>query len=506
MSEMLKRSVFWINKNNARVKLLLFYFPIAAIISLLLVKIEWNNVYINLTQEDSFIENAQFIAYFGASILAALAGAGCLKRGNLLNGILLLIFAALLLFVSMEEIAWGQRFFSIGTPEWFQQNNVQKETTVHNLKPVQRALHLLYVLVGSLLSFWWIPAKYIAAGNKLNRELKAAIMLFSPGWYLMMFFFPVVVIYAYFLLPAIQINEFVAWYDQEPAELLLALGFLLFVATIMLRLKCAAPLQPAGEGTQNGRDAGSPAPEPETPATGLPREKSGRALREAALIAVVLLAALGCLAWRYIKVRQYSESLWKRKLTIIPSAVLDHNNRANDLAAQGKTAEAVKEYNLAVEAKPDYADAHYNLALALAKQGRMAEAILHYRATIKAQPDYALAHNNLANALSAQGKLDEAVLHYKLALQARPALAEAHYNLANALAAQGKLDEAVLHYNLTLKARPDLAPAYNNLANALARQGRLEEAVRSYRQALKLNPGYTQAARNLEIVSRRLKP
>ncbi len=502
MSEIFKRAIFWINKNSARVKLLLFYFPIAAVLGFLLVKIEWNNVYINITQEDHFVENAQFIAYFAASILAALAGSGCLKKGHLLNGVLLFVFAALLLFVSMEEIAWGQRLFSAGTPEWFLQNNVQKETTVHNLKPVQSLLHLLYVLTGSLFSFWWIPAKHIAAGKRLNRELKAAIRLFSPGWYLMTFFLPVVVIYAYFLLPAIQINEFAAWYDQEPAELLLALGFLLFVVAVMLRLKRADQLSPAGESVQNGRAA----LDPEGPTAGMPPEKRGQILREAALIAVVLLAALGCLAWRYMKVRHDSESLWKRKLSIIPSAALDHNSLANDLAAQGKTAEAVKEYNLAVEAKPDYADAHYNLALAFAKQGRMEEAILHYKAAIKAQPDYALAHNNLANALAAQGKLEEAVLHYKLALQARPGLAEAHYNLANALAAQGKLEEAVLHYELTLKARPDLALAYNNLANALARQGRLEEAVRNYRQALKLNPGYAQAAHNLEIVSKRLKP
>ena len=215
------------------------------------MKVGWNNVYENIVQEDSFVETAQYFAYAGASILAIFAGLGCLKKGYLLNGFILLIFASLLMFVSLEEISWGQRFFLISTPEWFQQHNTQREINVHNLKPVQHVLHLLYVLVGALFSFGWIPANYISSGRRLRLDVKTIILLFSPRWYLMLFFVPTTIIYIYFLLTtnigqkilylfgckAIQIGNFVIWGDQEPAELLLALGCLLFVTSIMMRLR-----------------------------------------------------------------------------------------------------------------------------------------------------------------------------------------------------------------------------------------------------------------------------
>jgi hypothetical protein len=220
-------------------------------IGFLFVKVKWNNVYVNIIQEDSLVENSQFVAYLGSSMLAIYAGLGCLKKSHLLNGFILLILAFLLMFVSLEEISWGQRLFLISTPEWFQQNNTQKEINVHNLKPVQHVLHLLYVLVGALFTFGWIPAKYISSSRRMRLDVKAILLLFSPRWYLMLFFVPTTVINMYFLLTtnpgqrmlhwlgykAVQIGNFVIWRDQEPAELLLALGCLLFVTAIMMRLR-----------------------------------------------------------------------------------------------------------------------------------------------------------------------------------------------------------------------------------------------------------------------------
>ena len=256
MDEIREKLMFWIYKQDTRIKLRVFYFPILLIIGFLLVKLEWNNVYTNIIQEDSYVENAQFAAYFTASILAFFAGFGCWKKGALLNSFCLLIFAFLLMFVSMEEIAWGQRLFSISTPAWFQQHNTQKEITIHNLKPFQHVLHQLYVLTGTLFAFWWIPAKYISSGRRLSRDLKNTVLLLSPGWYLMSFFVPVAMIYAYFLLPSVQIGYFVVWRDQEPAELLLALGFLLFVTAVIMRLKYGVMRLPAGGAARLWKEEG----------------------------------------------------------------------------------------------------------------------------------------------------------------------------------------------------------------------------------------------------------
>lgn len=230
---------------------MIFLFPILIIIGLLFVKIESNNVYEKLIQDDSFIEYLQFIAYGGASILAIFGGLGCLNKGCFMNGFILLVFAAHLMFVSLEEISWGQRLFSISSPEWFLKYNVQREINIHNLNPVQHVLPLLYVSVGTLFSLGWMPAKYISSCRRLRIGVKTTIRLFSPRWYLVLFFVPTTIINVYFLLAtrtgqkmlislgwkAVQVGHFVIWRDQEPTELLLSFGLLLYVAIVIIGLK-----------------------------------------------------------------------------------------------------------------------------------------------------------------------------------------------------------------------------------------------------------------------------
>ena len=49
------------------------------------------------------------------------------------------------------------------------------------------------------------------------------------------------------------------------------------------------------------------------------------------------------------------------------------------LATQGQAAEAIEQFQKAIEIKPDYAKAHYNLANIFTAQGRWDEAIEHYQ-------------------------------------------------------------------------------------------------------------------------------
>lgn len=43
------------------------------------------------------------------------------------------LFGIVLFFAAGEEISWGQRLFGLKSPEYFQQNNTQGETNLHNL-------------------------------------------------------------------------------------------------------------------------------------------------------------------------------------------------------------------------------------------------------------------------------------------------------------------------------------------------------------------------------------
>ena len=91
----------------------------------------------------------------------------------------------------------------------------------------------------------------------------------------------------------------------------------------------------------------------------------------------------------------------------------------------------------------------------LAQMGRIDEAEALYHRALEARPDYPDAHYNLAGALGSQGKLDEAIGHLRRALDINPRRADAHHNLGVALGSQGKFDEALDHVREALKTRPD---------------------------------------------------
>jgi Flp pilus assembly protein TadD len=67
-------------------------------------------------------------------------------------------------------------------------------------------------------------------------------------------------------------------------------------------------------------------------------------------------------------------------------------------------------------------------------QGRSSDAIRQFQETIRVDPRHAQAHNNLGIALAKQGQTDEAIRHFQEALRLNPDSAEARKNLAIALA------------------------------------------------------------------------
>jgi tetratricopeptide (TPR) repeat protein len=235
---------------------------------------------------------------------------------------------------------------------------------------------------------------------------------------------------------------------------------------------------------------------------------SSRGLRSrswfAAALSLALLFALGAATWRQGRVYRDDETLWRDVLSKNPASFLAHNALGFVLAGQGKMDEAMRHYDLALQAQPDFASAHNNLGAALARQGKIDEAIRHYGLALQAQPEFALAHSNLGAALAGQGRMDEAMRHYDLALQMHADCAPAHNNLGLALAGQGKIDEAIRHYDLALQAQPDFAEAHSNLGGALAKLGRIEEAIRHYNLALQAQPDFAEAHDNLGVALAKL--
>jgi tetratricopeptide (TPR) repeat protein len=74
------------------------------------------------------------------------------------------------------------------------------------------------------------------------------------------------------------------------------------------------------------------------------------------------------------------------------------------------------------------ANAVYNQGVALMHEKKYAEALVDFEKAVQAKPDFAQAHNNLAYCLRHQGpgKYNEALGHYNKAIKLNPNLSEAY--------------------------------------------------------------------------------
>ena len=91
------------------------------------------------------------------------------------------------------------------------------------------------------------------------------------------------------------------------------------------------------------------------------------------------------------------------------------------LGQRGQTAEAIAQYEKALEIDPNNAAVHNNLGSRLASIGRTADAIDQYRRALEIKPDYIEAHANLGNALFRQEKFADAEAEYRSALRSAEA-------------------------------------------------------------------------------------
>ena len=218
-------------------KFLIFLFPIALFFIFLCLKLVSPDTYIRLIREDSVIEYAQALFYFLSSILSFLISIKFLKNKVTLHGVLYSILAIGLLFISLEEISWGQRIFNIVNPDYFKQHNIQNEISFHNLNAVQPLIHKIYIFVGAYGAVAWLFV------SRAKTKCLHIVNFVVPDWFISSYFFFVFFIYTLFecgspgSLPRIFLGDFLMWRDQEPNELLLSLGFLSFVVTNHIKLR-----------------------------------------------------------------------------------------------------------------------------------------------------------------------------------------------------------------------------------------------------------------------------
>jgi hypothetical protein len=148
---------------------------------------------------------------------------------------------------------------------------------------------------------------------------------------------------------------------------------------------------------------------------------------------------------------------------------------------QNQPAEAVKNFRLALQLKPDFVEAYNHLGILLNELGRSVEAIEIFRKAIQYDPGYSELYNNIGMALKNQEQFEEAIDNFKQAIRLEPDFAEAYYNLANSLRDQGQCSLAIELYQEAVRLKPDYAQAHWNMALALLLNGDYEKGWQEYK-------------------------
>lgn len=182
--------------------------------------------YRSLVSEDGILETLQFIFYLltGLLIFSRFLALRTQPKKWFLR-LCLLFMSGLLLFISFEEISWGQRLLNYNHAEFFTVYNVQQEVTVHNLMYIQPIVHWIFIFLGIGLGLV-IP---LMSRLKVTKDYHRHLF----GWNLSTYFLPLAVVYILlFISEPTSLNDPNAfgliWRDQEVVETLLSLGMLVY--------------------------------------------------------------------------------------------------------------------------------------------------------------------------------------------------------------------------------------------------------------------------------------
>ena len=172
-------------------------------------------------------------------------------------------------------------------------------------------------------------------------------------------------------------------------------------------------------------------------------------------------------------------------------------NYGNVLARQGNSGEALAQYDLALNQRPDFYDALFNRGNLHLQTNRAQEALQDYERALAVRADVPSAWNNRGTALRRLRRSEEALASYDRAVALAPSHVNALTNRAIALFDLRRLEEALMAADMALAVQADFTEALYIKGNILRDLGRLQEARDCFERILKIAPGHGHALNGL---------
>jgi protein O-GlcNAc transferase len=191
------------------------------------------------------------------------------------------------------------------------------------------------------------------------------------------------------------------------------------------------------------------------------------------------------------QLKQPSEDPMMEDVNSLYSGGLTRFAKGSAFYQQGKTTEAVQEFESALETNPRLIAAHINL-IALYGQLRQDEkAEAHFRAAVEVDPGWVETYYNWGLFLVQRGRKEEAAELFRKAVAVNPNYPEARVQLGLLLDGSGHPNEAVAQYERALEVHPNNRQAHYFLGRCLLTNGRVEEAIQHLLETTKMEDSWT---------------
>ena len=169
------------------------------------------------------------------------------------------------------------------------------------------------------------------------------------------------------------------------------------------------------------------------------------------------------------------------------------------LSRAGQFAEALVEFDRAIDRFGPAIELLYNRGVMFQKLGHHKEALLTFSQITENTPRSAPVHFAIGVSNQKLGDTRKAIRAYDRAIELVPAYAEALNNRGIVLQTLGRWDEAIADHRAAVDAEPTFVDALNSLGAALHETRREEEALDALDKAIALQPNHREALSNRAI-------
>lgn len=149
------------------------------------------------------------------------------------------------------------------------------------------------------------------------------------------------------------------------------------------------------------------------------------------------------------------DNLWIATGKTSPSSPNTHNNLGDVYGRHGDKQAALKEFQKAIELKPDYGDAYHNLANTYRELGDLEKALENYQKALQFNPNLWQSYQNIGALYFEQKKFDLALKNMQKAVQISPRDLSLHYAIGVVYLKMGEKDKAREIFNQLLIIDPN---------------------------------------------------